>query len=73
MSQILSAIYIVLFFSYILMGLFVVFHIFRYSLKKNYAVFGITLFLSVFTLLLITNFLLFLSLPFDQLIPNLSF
>jgi len=55
------------------MGLFVIFHIVRYSVKRNLAFFGVTLFVSVFFLLLISNYLLFFSLPLNELTTNLSF
>lgn len=72
MPAIFGVIYLLLFFSYILIALFVIYHIFRYSLKRGSAFFGATLFSSVFLVLLITNTLLFLSLPFDELFAHFS-
>lgn len=62
--------YTLLFFSYVVMALFIVFHIFRYSLKRTSAHFGVTLFLVVFFVLLFTNAILFFSLPLSTLLPH---
>ena len=62
--------YTMLFFSYIATALFIVFHIVRYSLKRSTTLFGITLFLVVFSILVFTNALIFFSLPIDGLIPR---
>lgn len=67
---IFKLLYTLLFFSYVVVALFIVFHIFRYSLKRGTAVFGATLFLIVFFILLFTNALIFFSLPLDTLIPS---
>ncbi len=72
MPSIFGISYLLLFFSYILIALFVVYHIFRFSLKRGTALFGVTLFSTVFFVLLITNTLLFLSLPFSDLFSHFS-
>lgn len=72
MPSIFGIIYLLLFFSYILVAIFIVYHIFRYSLKRSAALFGVTLFSVVFATLLFTNTLLFLSLPLDTLLAHFS-
>ncbi|HLC95177.1 MAG TPA: hypothetical protein VJH89_01695 [Patescibacteria group bacterium] len=70
MQQIFGLLYTVLFFSYLLIALFIVFHIARYSLKKSTATFGITVFLVVFFVLVFTNAILFFALPLNNLLPR---
>ncbi|MDO8565770.1 MAG: hypothetical protein Q7S04_01110 [Candidatus Moranbacteria bacterium] len=70
-QSIFGLIYTLLFFSYVIVALFIVFHIFRYSLKRDTALFGATLFLVVFFILIFTNAILFFSLPFDALLSHL--
>jgi FtsH-binding integral membrane protein len=70
MQPIFGLLYTVLFFSYIATALFVVFHIVRYSLKRSTAVFGVTLFLVVFGVLIFSNALIFFSLPFNEMLPR---
>ena len=66
---IFGLLYALLFFSYVVVALFIVFHIYRYSLKKSSALFGATLFLVVFFVLIFTNALIFFSLPLNTLLP----
>lgn len=70
MRSIFGLLYTVLFFSYIAAALFIVFHIVRYSLKRSTTLFGVTLFLVVFLVLIFANALIFFSLPIDELIPR---
>lgn len=70
MQQIFGLLYTVLFFSYIATALFVVFHIVRYSLKRSSMLFGLTLFLVVFIVLIFTNAIIFFSLPLDKMLPK---
>lgn len=67
---IFNSLYALLFFSYVVAALFIVFHIFRYSLKRGMALFGVTLFLFVFSILIFTNAMLFFSLPLARLLPS---
>ncbi|MDP3957311.1 MAG: hypothetical protein Q8Q10_02310 [bacterium] len=69
-QSIFGLLYALLFFSYVIMALFIVFHIFRYSLKRSTANFGATLFLIVFLILIFTNAILFFSLPLGALLPH---
>lgn len=52
---------------------FIVFHIARYSLRRSNAMIGIVLFLFVFSLLLLSNILLFAGIPFESLASTSSF
>lgn len=70
MRSIFGLLYTILFFSYIATALFIVFHIARYSLKRSTSLFGITLFLVVFFVLVFANAIIFFSLPIDELIPR---
>ncbi len=70
MQSIFGLLYVLLFFSYIVTALFIVFHIVRYSLKRGLALFGVTLFLFVFTILIFTNALIFFSLPLNSLLSS---
>jgi len=74
MKPIFGLLYTVLFFSYMVTALFIVYHILKYSLSPKTRLFGSLLFLGVLTVLLFTNALLFFSLPVDTLLPhNYSF
>lgn len=70
MRQIFGLLYAFLFLGYVIAGLFVVYHIVRYSINKPVATFGLALFLVVFVVLLFTNALIFFSLPFETLLPS---
>ncbi len=66
MQLLFGIIYTILFFSCVAAGLFIVYHLFRYSPSRTGAIFGITIFLSVFFVLLFTNAILFFTLPLDN-------
>jgi len=70
MQSIFGIIYLLLFFSYILVGLFIVFHILRYSLKRSSSFLGALLFSSVFLVLLFTNFVNFSALSLNNLLAR---
>ncbi len=44
---------------------FIIFHIFRYSLRRSNGIVGASLFILVFTLLFLSNILLFANIPFE--------
>lgn len=50
---------------------FIVFHILRYSLCRSNAIVGASLFIFVFSLLFLSNILLFTAIPFDTLSGDL--
>lgn len=70
MLPVFGLLYTLLFFSCVLAAFFIVFHFLRYSLNRRMALFAITLFLTVFSVLLIVNAMLFLSLPLGTLLPQ---
>jgi hypothetical protein len=73
MQPIFGLLYTILFLSYIVTALFIVFHLLRYSIDRASTVFTVTLFLSVFIILLLLNALAFFSLPFESLLPISSY
>lgn len=72
MRLILGLLYTVLFLSYVATALFIVFHLLRYSLNRKVSVLGTALFVAVFVILLLSNSLLFFSLPLENLFPAFS-
>ena len=74
MRPIFGLLYVLLFFSYIAVSLFVVFHLLRYSLNRKLALFSTILFCIVMTVLVFTNAMIFFSLPLEEFFPkNYSF
>ncbi len=69
MRFVFGLLYTFLFLSFVITGLFVVFHLLRYSLNRKVALFGTLLFMSVLGILLFTNALLFFSLPLEEMLP----
>ncbi len=69
MQLIFGLLYTVLFFSFLVTALFIVFHLLRYTLNRKMALFSTTLFLVVFVILLMSNAALFFSLPLADLLP----
>lgn len=69
MRLIVGLFYTFLFFSYLTLALFIVFHLLRYSLNRKVAVMSTIFFLTVFTVLVLTNATIFFSLPLDTLLP----
>jgi multisubunit Na+/H+ antiporter MnhB subunit len=59
MSAIISIFYLILFLSIAIIGLYVCYHIFRYSLSKGGAFVTVFIFASVFLFFLMTNAYLF--------------
>lgn len=68
MRFVFGLLYTFLFFSFIITGLFIVFHLLRYSIDRKVAIFGTLLFVTVLTILLFTNAVLFFSLPIEELL-----
>lgn len=61
-----------MFLAYISAGGFIVYHFLRYSPTRTGATIGVTLFLSVFLVLLFTNAMLFFMLPLDTFFPDID-
>ncbi|NTW13837.1 MAG: hypothetical protein HGA31_02275 [Candidatus Moranbacteria bacterium] len=70
MTRILSMFYLILFLGISAAGLYISYHILRYSISKQRAALTMTLFASVFILLLATNATLFFRINWDTLIGN---
>lgn len=73
MQLIFGLLYTILFLCYVMTALFIVFHLLRYSIDRKMAFFSTVFFLTVFTILLVSNSLLFFSLPLDSLLPTSSY
>ena len=72
MHSLFSTLYILMFLAYASAGGFVVYHFLRYSPTKLGATVGVTIFLSVFLVLLFTNAMLFFMLPIDTFFPGID-
>lgn len=70
MQLIAWAFYSVLIITYLASAGFIVFHILRYSLCRTNAIFGVSFFLAIFTILFLINLSLFSNLPLDELIGS---
>ena len=62
--------YGILAFTCIVSAGFIIFHIFRYSLRRSNGIVGASLFILVFSLLFLSNILLFSSIPFETITNN---
>lgn len=69
MQFIFGILYTIFFMSFLVMALFIVFHLLRYSLNQKVSVFGTIFFVVVFTILLFSNAMLFFSIPIGDLLP----
>ncbi|MDD5084255.1 MAG: hypothetical protein PHT88_05015 [Candidatus Moranbacteria bacterium] len=72
MQAIFNFIYLIVFLSYILLSMFIIYHLVRYSGNRSVMAFTVTFFLIGTACLLFANALLFFSIPFDQFIPALN-
>jgi hypothetical protein len=72
MRSLFGILYAFLFLAYLSGGIFIVYHFFRYSPSKASATIGVTIFLSVFLVLLFTNAMLFFMLPLDSFFPGID-
>ena len=70
MQFIFGVLYTILFLCYVMTALFIVFHLLRYSLDRKMAIFSTLFFVTVFTILLLSNGILFFSLPLESLLPT---
>lgn len=70
MQSIASGFYLLLILIALVAAGFIIFHILRYSLRRSSAIVGVSLFTSVFFLLLLSNILLFANIPFDTLFES---
>lgn len=72
MHSLFGILYALMFLSYVGAGIFIVYHFLRYSPTRIGATVGITIFLSVFLVLLFTNAMFFFMLPIDTFFPGID-
>ena len=73
MQTLFHLVYTLAFLGYILLTLFIVYHIARFSMNKRVAVFVMIFFITGTILLLISNAILFFSIPLESFtLPGLS-
>jgi hypothetical protein len=71
-QTIFSIIYLLAFASYLLISVFIIYHIVRYSGNKAVMLLTVSFFILGTVCLLFANALLFSSIPFDQFVPSLA-
>lgn len=72
MHSLFGILYALLFLVYVSAGIFIVYHFLRYSPTRVGATIGVTIFLSVFLVLLFTNAMLFFMIPLDTFFPGID-
>jgi hypothetical protein len=70
MFEIIAILYFLVLLFFICGGLFVVYHLVKYSFSSKSMVFSVVLFVSVFCILLITNLILFFSIDVSALVSK---
>ncbi len=70
MQSFFGIVYLIFFLGCIIASLFILFHLLRYALDRQMALIMGLVFASVVLVLLITNTILFFSIPFDALLPT---
>lgn len=73
MQSFFGLFYVIFFLGCVTAGLFILFHLLRYALDRKLALLMSLLFTTVTLILLAVNTVLFLSLPFDTLLPSNTF
>ena len=64
--------YGLLFLSYIIGAGFIVFHLIRYSFNRSFASLAILLFITVTSVLILTNAVLFFAIPWNKLFTSIG-
>ena len=72
MNGIFDLLYFVVFLSYLLLSVFIVYHLLRYSGNRAVMMFTVTFFALGTFLLLVTNMKLYHDIPFDSMAPKVS-
>lgn len=72
MHSLFGILYAFMFLIFVSGGVFIVYHLLRYSPTRVGATISVTLFLSVFLVLLFTNAMLFFMLPLDTFFPGID-
>jgi len=70
MQSFFAICYLVFFLGCVIASLFILFHLLRYALDRKMAILMSLIFTTVVAVLLITNTILFFSMPLDQLLPT---
>jgi|GEM_PF-1648902 len=70
MAGVITIFYLIIVLIYILLSLFVVYHLVRYSVEQNMENFSVTVFSAVALGLLIANVILFFSINWDFIISG---
>lgn len=73
MTIILTSLYAVCTIFYVIISIFIVYHLVKYAVNSELNIVMLPLFIIVSIGLLIPNLILFLSLDWDFLLPNISF
>jgi hypothetical membrane protein len=68
LTAIFTLFYLIFFILWVIAGLFIIYHIARYSLNKKNAALTLIIFISVMAALLLSNVLLFSSLRLEEII-----
>lgn len=71
MLTIFGILYFILLGIYILAGIFIVYHLVKFSISKSVMMLTIGIFVSVFAVLLLTNITLFFSIPWAKVLSDL--
>lgn len=72
MQGIFDLVYMIAFLGYIILSLFIIYHILRYSGNKTTLAFTLIFFVVGTIALLFANAVLFYSIPFGQFVPTLT-
>jgi hypothetical protein len=70
MFGLLAILYLLIILFFIAGGLFVVYHLVKYSFNQQSMIFSTLLFVCVFCVLLLTNLILFFSIDVSALLPS---
>jgi len=73
MTSIFTLLYGIIVVILILISIFIVFHLLRYTLNKTVMLASILFFIAVTSILLLTNIILFSALPLNAIFPTPSF
>jgi cytochrome c oxidase subunit IV len=71
MLTIFGILYFILLIIYILAGIFIIYHLVKFSLSKSVMILTVGIFVSVFAALLLTNITLFFAIPWVKVLSDL--
>lgn len=73
MIAIINFLYLIIILFFLVVASFIVYHIIKYSLSRMEMLITLTIFLSVFTVLIISNLALFFSIRMDRIISLINY